>query len=155
MRKPLTALILILLSTTLLTASSAIYKVAAHQPFAVSMHALKKSLEAQHLFIIAKADISGTLARMKGKLGKAYNKRGYDKVKSIIFCNPFYANDVLNSDPDMMALCPLKIMLLEKNGTTTALFVRPTALSGKSPAGKTLSTVERKVKMALKAAGFR
>ncbi len=55
----------------------------------------------------------------------------------------------------MMALCPLKIMLLEKNGKTTALFVRPTALSGESPAKKTLSIVERKVKMALKAAGFR
>ena len=155
MQKPLSALILALLCTTLLTASSAIYKVTAPQPFAASMHALKTSLETQHLFIIAKADISGTLARMKGKLGKDYNKRGYDKVNSIVFCNPFYANDILNSDPDMMALCPLKIMLLEKNGKTTALFVPPTALSGKSPARKILSAVERKVKMALKAAGFR
>ena len=138
-----------------LFASSSIYKVSVNEDFRSALHNIKKTLEDQNLYIISKADISGTLASMKGKLGKDYNKRGYEVAKSIIFCNPFYANDVMNADPDMMALCPLKIMLMTKNGKTTALFVLPSKLSGKSPAKKILIEVENRVKKALKKAGYR
>jgi len=148
-------LILTLTFSTSLLGSSAIYKVSLKEDFSSALHTLKKTLEKQNLFIISKADISGTLERMKGKLGKAYNKRGYTKAQSIIFCNPFYANDVLNLDPEMMALCPLKIMLLEKNGKTTALFVLPSVFAKKSPARKLLNEVEKKVKKALRNAGFK
>ncbi len=148
-------LIFVILFSSTLFASSSIYKVSLNEDFRSSLHTLKKTLEAQDLFIITKADISGTLARMKGKIGKDYNKRGYEVAKSIIFCNPFYANDVMNADPDMMALCPLKIMLLTKNGKTTALFVLPSKLAGSSPAKSILVKVENRVKKALKKAGFR
>jgi len=144
----------IFFSTTLF-AGSAIYKVSIKEDFRSALHSIKKTLEDQNLYIISKADISGTLERMKGKLGKDYNKRGYEKAQSIIFCNPFYANDVMNADPDMMALCPLKIMLMTKHGKTTALFVLPSKLAGKSPAKKILIEVENKVKKALKKAGYR
>ena len=148
-------LTLTLVFSTSLFAGSAIYKVSVNEDFRSALHSIKKTLEDQNLYIISKADISGTLERMKGKLGKAYNKRGYEVAKSIIFCNPFYANDVMNEDPDMMALCPLKIMLMTKKGKTTALFVLPSKLAGNSPSKKTLIEVENKVKKALKKAGFR
>ena len=148
-------LTLILLFSTTLFASNSIYKVSIKKDFRSALHSIKKTLEDQNLYIISKADISGTLERMKGKLGKAYNKRGYEKAQSIIFCNPFYANDVMNEDPDMMALCPLKIMIMTKKGTTTALFVLPSKLAGNSPARKTLLEVENRVKVALKKAGYR
>ena len=148
-------LVLALMFGTTLFAGNGIYKVSVKEDFRSALHTLKKTLEDQNLFIISKADISGTLARMKGKLGKDYNKRGYTKAQSIIFCNPFYANDVLNLDPTMMALCPLKIMLLEKNAKTTALFVLPSYFSKRSPAKKVLKEVENKVLKALKKAGFR
>lgn len=150
---------LLLISTlflsTSLFANSNIYNVSVHEDFRSALHTLKKTLEKEDLYIITKADISGTLAKMKNKLGKDYNKRGYEVAKSIIFCNPFYANQVMNIDPEMMALCPLKIMLLTKKGKTTALFVLPSKLAGKSPAKKILITVENKVKKALEKAGFR
>ena len=146
---------LVLIFCTTLFADNGIYKVSVKEDFPSALHTLKKTLEKQSLFIISKADISGTLARMKGKLGKEYNKRGFSKAQSIIFCNPFYANDVLNLDPTMMALCPLKIMLLEKNGKTTALFVLPSTFAQKSPAKKVLKEVENKVLKALQKAGFR
>ncbi len=148
-------LTLAILFSTSLFASSAIYKVLVKKDFRSALHSIKKTLEDQNLYIISKADISGTLARMKGKLGKDYNKRGYEVAKSIIFCNPFYANDVMNADPDMMALCPLKIMLMTKKGKTTALFVLPSKLAKGSPAKKILVEVENRVKKALKKAGFR
>ena len=154
MLKHLILIVSVLFSTSLF-AGSAIYKVSVKEDFRSALHSIKKTLEDQNLYIISKADISGTLASMKGKLGKDYNKRGYEEAKSIIFCNPFYANDVMNADPDMMALCPLKIMLMSKNGKTTALFVLPSKLAGKSPAKKILIEVENKVKKALKNAGYR
>lgn len=148
-------LISVLLFSTSSFAGSAIYKVSVKQDFRTALHTIKKTLEDQNLFVISKADISGTLARMKGKLGKDYNKRGYEKAQSIIFCNPFYANDVMNVDPDMMALCPLKIMLMSKKGKTTALFVLPSKLAKGSPAKTILIEVENRVKKSLKKAGFR
>ena len=148
-------LILSLIFSTSLFAGSGIYKVSVKKDFSSTLEMLTKTLDDERLYIISKADISATLKRMKGKLGKEYNKRGYTKVQSIIFCNPFYANDILNLDPDMMALRPLKIMLLEKNGKTTALFVPPSIFTQKSPAKKVLKEVEDKVKKALKNAGFR
>jgi len=154
MLKHLILIVSVLFSTSLF-AGSAIYKVSVKEDFRSALHSIKKTLEDQNLYIISKADISGTLAGIKGKLGKDYNKRGYEVAKSIIFCNPFYANDVMNADPDMMALCPLKIMLMSKNGKTTALFVLPSKLAGKSPAKKILREVENRVKKALKKAGYR
>lgn len=148
-------IVISLLLTTVLFAANPVYKVSVKKDFSSSLHSLKKTLEDQNLYIISKADISGTLKRMKVKLGKAYNKRHYTTVKSIIFCNPFYANDILNLDPSMMALCPLKIMLLEKDGKTTALFILPTSLAKGSPAKNVLGELENKVKKALKSAGFR
>jgi uncharacterized protein (DUF302 family) len=148
-------LTLALFFSTTLFANNSIYKVSVKKDFRSALHSIKKTLENENLYIISKADISGTLERMKGKLGKEYNKRGYEVAKSIIFCNPFYANDVMNLDPDMMALCPLKIMLMTKNGKTTALFVLPSKLAGNSAAKKVLIEVENKVKKALKKAGYR
>ena len=148
-------LTLCVLFSTSLYASSIIYKVSIKKDFSSALQHITKTLEDQNLYIISKADISGTLARMKAKLGKDQNQRNYEKVQSIIFCNPFYANDVLNADPDMMALCPLKIMLMTKQGKTTALFVLPSKLAGKSSAKKILIEIENKVKKALKKAGFR
>ena len=148
-------LTLAILYSTSLFADSAIYKVSVKEDFRSALHSIKKTLENQNFFVISKADISGTLARMKGKLGKDYNKRGYEKAQSIIFCNPFYANNVMNADPDMMALCPLKIMLMTKKGKTTALFVLPSKLAKGSPAQSILIQVENKIKKALKKAGFR
>ncbi len=150
-----TILTFLLLCSTSLFANTGIYKVSVHENFSTALHVLKKSLEKEGLYIISKADISGTLAQLKDKIGKSYNKRGYTKAQSIIFCNPFYANDVMNEDPTMMALCPLKIMLLEKDGITTALFVLPSTFSKHSPAEKTLKIVENKVLSALKEAKFK
>jgi len=150
-----TLVLLALLFTTSLYSANAIYKVQANANYDKSATKLTQTLEDQNLYIISKAHISSTLKRMQGKLGKEYNKRKYDTVTSLIFCNPFYANDVLNLDPNMMALCPLKIMLMEKDGKTTALFVLPSALSKGSPAHKVLKEIEAKVKKALKSAGFR
>jgi len=139
----------------MLFAGNGIYKVSAKKDFSSALKSLTHTLDKQNLYIISKANISSTLKRMKNKLGADYNKQHFDSVTSIIFCNPFYANEVMNLDPDMMALCPLKIMLMEKNGKTTALFVLPTTHASKSSAKKVLKEIENKVKKALKSAGFK
>jgi len=63
----------------------------------------------------------------------------------MVFCNGGYANAVSNADPSMLALCPLRLTLIERNGSTTALFARPTVIAADSPARKVLEKVEKDV----------
>ena len=63
----------------------------------------------------------------------------------MVICNPWYANQVSNKDPKMLGLCPLHITLYEKDGKTTALFNRPTAIGKNSKALEVLEDVEGEV----------
>ena len=75
----------------------------------------------------------------------------YDEVyKSMVFCNVWYANQVSNKDPSMLALCPLHMTLIEKDGSTTALFARPTVIAADSPARGILADLESEVITAIK-----
>jgi uncharacterized protein (DUF302 family) len=59
-----------------------------------------------------------------------------------VVCNVWYANLVANADPDMLALCPLRLVLVEKNGTTRILFARPSVIAAGSKAQPVLKKVE-------------
>ena len=43
----------------------------------------------------------------------------------MVFCNAWYANQVSNLDPDMLALCPLHVTLYGRNNETRIVFTRP------------------------------
>jgi len=45
----------------------------------------------------------------------------------------------------MMGLCPVKITIIEKDGKTTILFVKPTAMSGDSKANAVIAQLEAKI----------
>jgi uncharacterized protein (DUF302 family) len=68
----------------------------------------------------------------------------------MVFCNGWYANQVSNKDPSMLALCPLHMTLIEKDGSTTALFARPTVIAADSPASGILQELESEVITAIK-----
>ena len=83
------------------------------------------SLENNGYFVIIEPNISKNLAHFAQRWGKDYNKNKLDTIRSMVFCNGWYANQVSNADPDMLALCPLHITLTEKDGVTRILFIRP------------------------------
>jgi uncharacterized protein (DUF302 family) len=111
-----------------------------------------KELEQQGFYVVFEANIGKNLSNFADKWGEDYNRSKLDGIRSLVFCNGWYANQVSNADPAMLAICPLHITLIEKAGATTALFVRPSVIAANSPAHAVLSQVETKIINAIKTA---
>ena len=106
---------------------------------------LYKALETARFYVIFEANIGKNLARNAEKWGEDYNRNKFEVVRSMVICNPEYANQVLNLDPKMMALCPLTVTLLYKGGTTTILFEKLLPAAMGSPAEDILWEVENTI----------
>ena len=104
-----------------------------------------KSLEDARFFVVFEPNIGANLSHFSEKWGESYNKNNLSEIRSMVFCNGWYANQVSNLDPHMLGFCPLHITLIEKNGKTTVLFNRPSAISQNSPAKTMLREIELEV----------
>jgi len=106
---------------------------------------LYQSLEAARFFVVFEPNIGANLSRFSEKWGDDYNKNNLTEIRSMVFCNGWYANKVSNLDPDMLGFCPLHLTLIEREGKTTVLFNRPSAIAGNSPASELLAKIEAEV----------
>jgi len=102
--------------------------------FDTSYQAVYKALEQNKFFVVFEPDIGANLARFGKNWGNDYNQNKLERIKSMVFCNGWYANKVSNTDPDMLALCPLHITMTYKQGMTKVLFVRPDVIARGSKA---------------------
>ena len=103
------------------------------------------SLENNGYFIIIEPNIGKNLAHFAQRWGKEYNKNKLESIRSMVFCNGWYANQVSNTDPDMLALCPLHITLYYREKKTRIVFVRPSHVAQESPAFKIALELEQDV----------
>ena len=108
-----------------------------------------KSLEDNSFFVVFEPDIQKNLGHFAERWGKDYNRNGLEGIRSMIFCNGWYANAVSNADPDMLTLCPLHITLVQKHGMTRILFTRPTVIAAGSKALPVAREIEQGVSKAL------
>lgn len=134
-------------------AGSPVFKLSVEAPLPKVYQALYEALEAQRLWVVFEADIGANLARMADRLGDDYNRSGLSGLRSLVVCNAGYANRVSNADPDMLALCPLRVAVVEKDGTTSMLFARPSVMAQGSPALPVVQEVEDRLIEALRSAG--
>ena len=104
-----------------------------------------QALEANKFFVVFEPDIQNNLSRMAQRWGDDYNRNQLDGIRAMVFCNGWYANQVSNADPDMLALCPLHITLVEQGGSTRILFVRPSAVAQGSKAEAVAVELEQAV----------
>ena len=102
--------------------------------FETTYQAVYKSLEANKFFVVFEPDIGANLKRFGKNWGNDYNQNKIERIKSMVFCNGWYANKMSNADPKYLALCPLRLTMMHKQGVTTALFVRPDFLARGSKA---------------------
>ena len=103
------------------------------------------ALENNGYFVVFEPNIGKNLAYFTKRWGKDYNKNDLESIRSMVFCNAWYANEVSNADPQMLALCPLHISLVHKDGVTRILFVRPSLVATGSPAEKIALELEQDV----------
>lgn len=109
-------------------------------------------LENHRFYVVFEPDIQSSLGRMAEKWGENYNRNHLQGIRSMVFCNGWYANEVSNADPDMLALCPLHITLVQQAGKTRVLFTRPSIIASGSEAESIAAELETAVSEALDAA---
>ena len=141
------AILLIIFSLTCLAGGQddSIFIAKTQQTMEMVYPKLYKALEDSRFYVIFEANIGKNLARNAEKWGDEYNRNKFEGVRSMVICNPEYANKVLNLDPKMMAMCPITVTLLYKQGTTTILFERLTPVAAGSAAEDILWEVENTI----------
>lgn len=134
-----------LISFNALAGSPAVYEKAVKQPLAQVYNNVSQALEDNGFYVVFEPDIGKSLANFAEKWGREYNQNKLEGIRSMVFCSAWYANQVGNADPAMLALCPLHVTLISKDGVTTVLFVRPGAVAKGSPAERTALEIEQQV----------
>ncbi|MDH5649379.1 MAG: DUF302 domain-containing protein [Gammaproteobacteria bacterium] len=124
----------VFLITPSVQADSAVYKNSVNQDYDVVYKEVLASLEKHRFFVVLEPDVGENLKGFAERWGEDYNQNKLERIRSMVFCNAWYANSVSNADPDMLALCPLHISLIHKKGVTTVLFVRPDYVARRSKA---------------------
>ena len=109
------------------------------------------SLEENNLFVVFEPNIGENLAGFSERWGENYNRNNLQGIRSMVFCNGWYANQVSNADPQLLALCPLHITLYRQDEITHVVFVRPTHVGKGSAATALLEELEAKVSVAVEA----
>ena len=127
------------------TKNSAVYIQQVDEPLAMVYDKVYKSLEDARFFVVFEPNIGANIASFAEKWGDDYNRNKLAKIRSMVFCNGWYANKVSNLDPNMLGFCPLHITLIERDGKTTVLFNRPGVIAQNSPAKELLLKIETEV----------
>ena len=122
-----------------------VYRQSVDKPVAEVYDKLYKSLEDARFYVVFEPDIGKSLSRFSEKWGDDYNRNGLSAIRSMVFCNGWYANQVSNLDTGMLGLCPLHLTLIEKDGRTTVLFNRPSVIAAGSPALEVIREIESQV----------
>ncbi len=139
-------LLLVLFCTLPVPASEKpIYKLTIDAPVEAAYDSLYAALENERFFVVFEANILKNISRFAERWGADFNKSKLTALRSMVFCNGWYANKVSGEDPEMTALCPLSVTLIEKDGRTTLLFVKPALLAKGSTAEGTLREVQQTI----------
>ena len=131
-------------------AGSSVFSHSVDRPLTEVYDKVYASLEDARFYVVFEANIGSNLAGFAERWGEQYNMSKLSAIRSMVFCNGWYANQVSNKDPGMLAFCPLRLTLIEKDGSTTALFARPTVIAADSPARDILAELEAEVIAAIK-----
>ena len=110
----------------------AIREYTAKSPADATYQRLYDGLEAGGYFVIFEPNMGRSLAGMADKLGADYNRNQLSTMRSLVFCNPVVTNRIANTDPALLALCPLHITLTHRDGVSTVYFARPSVLAAGS-----------------------
>ena len=143
MTRLLTALLLLLATTA--SADNGIYTKTTEAPTDNVYTEVYKALENERFWVVFEANIGENIKRFAEKWGEEYNRSGLTAMRSMVVCNGWWANAVSNADPKMVALCPLRVNIIAKDGVTSVLFARPGVFAGSSPAKDIIAEIETKI----------
>jgi len=114
-----------------------------------SYKTIYKALENNRFFVVFEPDIQRNLSGFAERWGDNYNRNKLQGIRAMVFCNVWYTNEISNADPDMLAMCPLHLTLIQQQGSTRVLFVRPTVVAADSKALAIAKELEQDVSKAM------
>lgn len=135
----------VLFSGASLAESQMIYEKRVKGDLEVTYKQVFNALENNGYYVVFEPNLGKNLEHFKQRWGNDYNKNKLEAIRSMVFCSAWYANAMSNADPQMLALCPLHISLVHKEGVTRILFVRPSLVATGSPAEKVALELEQDV----------
>ena len=146
---------LVLVSAFLFSASAmaqpGVFSITVNKPMTAIYNDVYTSLEDAGFYVVFEPNIGKNLAQFAKKWGADYNKNKLTGLRSMVFCNGWYANQVSNLDPMMLGFCPLHLSLIERKGKTTILFNRLSVFARGSKAQPLFKKIESEVITAIKA----
>ena len=145
MKKLILTLLFFMFTGMSAIAASPVYVASSKQPVDKVYKSVYASLEKNGFFVVFEPDIGANISGMAKRWGEDYNRNKLSTIRSMVFCNGWYANQVSNTDPEMLALCPLSLTVTEKAGVVKVLFVRPDEVAKDSPAAKVTAELTKDV----------
>jgi len=142
--KTLINTILLLLLGTGISQAAGIYKQSENIDYEVAYKKVYASLEEHRFFVVEEINIGQNLSRFADKW-KDHNQNKLENFRVMIICNGWYTNQISNADTDMLALCPMRVTLIHKQGITTALFAKPSTFAENSAALPILKEAEESI----------
>jgi len=108
---------------------------------------LLNAMNKAHLVVVSEIDILGKFkaAGLPKAFGKNFNTNNLTGIKAVIACNGWFGNEVANSDPEMMAYCPVRVTVVERDGKTTISYVKASSAPKDSQAYPILKKLTHKV----------
>ena len=143
-------LLLIAFFSVTATANDSVWVHKVNQPVDAIYGPIYKSLEEAKFYVVFEPNIGKSISGFSERWGNEYNRNELTQIRSMVFCNGWYANKVSNVDPDMLGFCPLHLSLIEQEGKTTVLFNRPSIMAKNSPAKNIFESIEAEVIAAIK-----
>lgn len=110
------------------------------------------TLENNGYYVVFEPNLGKNLANFKDRWGENYNKNKLSGIRGMVFCSAYYANEISNLAPELLAICPLHVTLIHKDGTTKILFLRPSLIAAGTPAEKAAQELEMDVIRTLESA---
>lgn len=110
------------------------------------------ALENNGYYVIFEPNLGKNLSLFASRWGEEYNQNKLESIRSMVFCNGWYANRISNIDPTLLALCPLHVTLYTKEKKTHILFVLPGKIAEGSKAGKVANELQGDVIRAIESA---
>ncbi|HQU15978.1 MAG: hypothetical protein B7Z66_07900 [Chromatiales bacterium 21-64-14] len=149
--KALAILLGCMLTFSAYAAPATVYEKSAKMPLDQAYTKVEHSLKTHKFKVVFQVPISKNISRFAKKWGANYNRNKLQGIRSMVFCNGWFANEVSNKDPAMLAVCPMHLTMYEKDGVTTVLFVRPSVVGAGTAAEPVLKKLEAKVTAAIDA----
>ncbi len=122
-----------------------IYVKKRRKPLSGLYRSIFTALEHNGYYVLIEPNIGKNLSHFAQRWGNDYNKNKLEEIRSMVFCNAWFANKISNADPHMLALCPLHITLIQKGKLTTIVFVRPGKVAENSPASAVAEELEKDI----------